>query len=91
LLWYAAKIFGFCRARNINLFAEHKRLFVSVFREISGQDIVRLAAFRKQVHRDHSKLHSRAALQKQDFIIIRNGHHLAEQGFRIFDDAVIDF
>ena len=65
------------------------RFLVSPLGPLTRHDISRLAVLRK-IHRNSGELLMGAALQEQDFVVVRDPHDLAQIRFRLFDDPVID-
>ena len=55
------------------------RLGVSFLCPLAGQNKISFPAFIHQVQRDHGKLGGSAALQKQNFVIVRDVQGLAKQ------------
>ena len=65
------------------------RFFVRLAGELSGDYVVGFAAYGQKVERNRRELRGRAALQKQDFVVVGNIHDLAEVRFGLFDDCVV--
>ncbi len=71
--------------------------FQGLVRPYARVDVVGLAVFVEQVHRDHAELERCATPQIDDFVVFGNAHQFAKRRVRVFDhsfdsrSAVADF
>ncbi len=78
--------FVFAGSKQVDL-AKFLGFLVGFARPVTGHDIIRHTIFH-QVQRNSGKLEGCAALDEQDFVIIRNVHQFAQISFSFVSDGL---
>ena len=68
--------------------AEFAGFLVRLLRPLPGYNVVCLFGFSQQIERNHGELQCTAALQEQDFVVIRNVHQFTQIRLGVFNNRL---